>query len=252
MSDLHVLLIFAGIPLLVILTVSLLVLAPGWVKGPRYRPGLPWTADAVWFGPAVSAVPKAAGDGLRCRSRGRGSHGGYVGQRGRPSRRSRLWGRGWGNSRGGIGRAHRTEHRRRECRVVRLSPTLSVMRSTRPWTRPSGLRLGFRRSTSAGSFQQRDPRVRRGAARPTSPEPARSVLVQVDPERRTLEIVTGEGVRRVLDNRAAGLAALSMQSAFAAGDLTRGLLAGRQQLGQLARGAEEPAHRHTPDAGPPG
>ncbi|MDX6298277.1 MAG: hypothetical protein QOI51_2134, partial [Nocardioidaceae bacterium] len=52
--------IFAGIPLLVIIIVSLLVLAPGWVKGPRYRPGLPWEADNVWFGVGVGARPEAA------------------------------------------------------------------------------------------------------------------------------------------------------------------------------------------------
>jgi uncharacterized membrane protein YgcG len=67
------------------------------------------------------------------------------------------------------------------------------------------------------------------------PAPARSVLVAVDPERRTLEIVTGSAVRRILDNRSVALAALTMQSAFAGGDLARGLVAGLQQLAQLAR-----------------
>jgi hypothetical protein len=61
-STLKVLAIFAGIPLLVIIIVSLLVLAPGWVKGPRYRPGLPWEADNVWFGVGVGARPEAATD----------------------------------------------------------------------------------------------------------------------------------------------------------------------------------------------
>ena len=59
-STLKVLAIFAGIPLLVIITVSLLVLAPGWVKGPRYRPGLPWEADNIWFGVAVGTRPEGA------------------------------------------------------------------------------------------------------------------------------------------------------------------------------------------------
>lgn len=67
------------------------------------------------------------------------------------------------------------------------------------------------------------------------PDPARSVLVQVDPERRTLEIVTGRLVRRSLDNRAAALGAVTMQSAFAAGDLCRGLMTGVQQLAQISR-----------------
>lgn len=77
------------------------------------------------------------------------------------------------------------------------------------------------------------------------PEPARSVLVQVDPERRTLEIVSGAEVRRQLDNRAAGLVAVTMQSAFAAGDLTRGLVSGIQQIGECAR-APKSLHTDTP------
>jgi hypothetical protein len=54
MSTLKVLLVFAGIPLLVIVVVSILVLAPGWVKGPRYRPGQPWDARREWFGPGAA------------------------------------------------------------------------------------------------------------------------------------------------------------------------------------------------------
>lgn len=76
-------------------------------------------------------------------------------------------------------------------------------------------------------------------------EPPRSILIQVDPQRRTLEIVTGQEVMRVLDNRAAALVAVTMQSAFAAGDLTRGLLNGLQQLAQLAR-APRSLHTDTP------
>ncbi len=55
MSALHVLLVFVGIPLLVILTVSLLVYAPSWVKGPRYRPGQSWEATSEWFGTVATA-----------------------------------------------------------------------------------------------------------------------------------------------------------------------------------------------------
>lgn len=77
------------------------------------------------------------------------------------------------------------------------------------------------------------------------PDPPRSVLIQVDPQRRTLEIVTGAEVARVLDNRAAALAAVTMQSTFANGDLTRGLLNGLQQLSHLAR-APKSLHTDTP------
>jgi uncharacterized membrane protein YgcG len=66
------------------------------------------------------------------------------------------------------------------------------------------------------------------------PRPGNSILIYIDPEQRTLEIVTGASVRRTLSNGQAALAALTMQSAFAAGDLARGLRAGIVQLGRLA------------------
>ena len=57
MPTLEVLAIFVGIPLLVILTISLLVYAPSWVHGPRYRPGQPWESKSEWFGQSVAADP---------------------------------------------------------------------------------------------------------------------------------------------------------------------------------------------------
>ena len=57
MPTLEVLAIFVGIPLLVILAVSLLVYAPSWVHGPRYRPGQPWESKSEWFGASIAADP---------------------------------------------------------------------------------------------------------------------------------------------------------------------------------------------------
>ena len=65
--------------------------------------------------------------------------------------------------------------------------------------------------------------------------PSRSVLVLVDPAARIVEIVTGAEVRRDLDDAAVRLAALSMQSAFAAGDLVGGLKQGVLMLADHAR-----------------
>jgi hypothetical protein len=56
-STLHALAIFAGIPLLVILGISLLVYAPSWVHGPRYRPGQPWDSKSEWFGVTPAVEP---------------------------------------------------------------------------------------------------------------------------------------------------------------------------------------------------
>jgi uncharacterized membrane protein YgcG len=67
------------------------------------------------------------------------------------------------------------------------------------------------------------------------PQPSRAVLVLVDPVARLLEIVTGSEVRLQLDDAEAGLAALSMQTAFAAGDFAGGIATGLQQLADHAR-----------------
>ena len=64
-----------------------------------------------------------------------------------------------------------------------------------------------------------------------------SVLVAVDPGARRLEIVTGPELRRRLDDRAAGLAAMTMTSAFQAGDLSGGIANGVLALAE---------HAHTP------
>ncbi len=62
-----------------------------------------------------------------------------------------------------------------------------------------------------------------------------SVLVLCDPARRALEIVTGAEARRALEDIECRLAAATMQTSFAAGDLLGGLLAGISQLGEAAR-----------------
>jgi uncharacterized membrane protein YgcG len=71
--------------------------------------------------------------------------------------------------------------------------------------------------------------------------PDRSVLILVDPAAKLLEVVTGSEARRVLDDSAVHLAALSMQSAFASGDLVGGITAGVHQLAEHAR---RPQVRH--------
>jgi hypothetical protein len=62
-----------------------------------------------------------------------------------------------------------------------------------------------------------------------------AVLIMCDPALHALEIVTGARARRVLDDFDCRLAAASMQTSFAAGDLVGGLVTGIQQLGLSAR-----------------
>ena len=65
--------------------------------------------------------------------------------------------------------------------------------------------------------------------------PDTSVLVLCDPEFRALEIITGAVAKRNLDDQAVGLAAATMQTSFAVGDLAGGLIAGINQLADSAR-----------------
>lgn len=65
--------------------------------------------------------------------------------------------------------------------------------------------------------------------------PTRSILVMVDPDARSLEIVTGGTVRRYLTDAEVELTALQMQTTFAEGDLVGGLRRGIQMLADHAR-----------------
>ena len=67
------------------------------------------------------------------------------------------------------------------------------------------------------------------------PDPDRSVLVVVDPDGRLLEIVAGSVAARDVDDRACALAAATMTSSFAAGDLAGGIASGILLLGEHAR-----------------
>jgi hypothetical protein len=57
------LLVFVGIPVLIIAVVALLVNAASIAGGPRYRPGLSWWAPPVWFnGPSDQGGPVDAAE----------------------------------------------------------------------------------------------------------------------------------------------------------------------------------------------
>ncbi|MCA2223458.1 DUF5130 family protein [Nonomuraea aurantiaca] len=61
-----------------------------------------------------------------------------------------------------------------------------------------------------------------------------AVVIFVDVAGRALEIVTGENARRRLPDTACRLTAMSMATAFSAGDLVGGLLYGIGMLGEQA------------------
>ncbi len=65
--------------------------------------------------------------------------------------------------------------------------------------------------------------------------PAASVLLAIAPNQRLLEIVTGEQVRQRLSDRCCGLAAVSMASSLAGGDLAGSIVVGMHMLADRAR-----------------
>ena len=73
-------------------------------------------------------------------------------------------------------------------------------------------------------------------------ESPRAVLVAVDPGARRVEVVTGSEARHRVDDRAAGLAAMTMTTAFQAGDLAGGIASG---VLALAEHAHAPRSLHT-------
>jgi ribosomal protein S5 len=76
-------------------------------------------------------------------------------------------------------------------------------------------------------------------------DPPRSVLVVVDPVARGLEIVTGARARRRIDDASCDSVAAAIVRATGEGGVSRGLVMGLQQLGQIAG---PPQRRRT---GPP-
>jgi hypothetical protein len=56
----HSLLVFVGIPVLVVAVVALLVFASSIAHGPRYRPGLSWWAPPVWINGPTATRPDPA------------------------------------------------------------------------------------------------------------------------------------------------------------------------------------------------
>jgi uncharacterized membrane protein YgcG len=105
-----------------------------------------------------------------------------------------------------------------------------IARAVRTAGELSGLTFSVFLGASAGDARSFAERMHAGLA-----DPASSVLVFVDPVRHHLEIVTGGQARRRLSDESCRLAVLTMQTAFADGDLVGGVVAGIHQLGEHAR-----------------
>ena len=66
------------------------------------------------------------------------------------------------------------------------------------------------------------------------PQASSVVLIVISPGDRLLEIVTGDAAARRLTDRACALAALSMTTSFAGGDLAGGIVTGVRMLAEAA------------------
>ena len=105
-----------------------------------------------------------------------------------------------------------------------------VKRAVRNAETSSGLAF----SVFVGAAEE-DPRAYAERLHGALDDQAHSVLVLCDPVFRALEIVTGSEARRSLGDVECGLAAASMESSFAGGDIVGGVVLGVQQLGEAAR-----------------
>jgi hypothetical protein len=73
------------------------------------------------------------------------------------------------------------------------------------------------------------------------PTPESSVLIALDPQARTLDIITGSEAHVVLDDRSCEFAILAFQSCMTAGDIVGGI---REALAVLAEHARKPKVYH--------
>ncbi|MBN6058033.1 TPM domain-containing protein, partial [Nonomuraea sp. RK-328] len=105
-----------------------------------------------------------------------------------------------------------------------------VRQALRAAERRSGLRFGLFLGPPAGGRRHFAERLH-AALGEEAPD---AVVVLVDVTGRALEIVTGERARRRLPDGSCRLTAMSMATAFGAGDLVGGLLYGIAALGEQA------------------
>jgi Domain of unknown function (DUF5130) len=202
MSTMDVLLVFVGIPAGLFALIVLLVLAPSVARGPRYRPGLTWLAQSEQFGAQSAGPARADADAAAETDAEPGT-----------------------DAEAGAGpatsEAFTIDQRRSIDRAIDYAQEAS----------------GHPFSVYVGACHDRA-RAHAEHLHGALANPEASVLVLVDPATREVEVVVGARARSRIDETSAGLAVLSMQSAFGAGDLAGGIVAGVQLLGDHARRPE--------------
>ena len=79
MTVAETLLVFAGVPLAIIVLLALLIFLPGGRKRPRWKPGQPWEHEPVWYEPHPGAIPGAGHDSRPALEAGATTTGGPLG-----------------------------------------------------------------------------------------------------------------------------------------------------------------------------
>jgi hypothetical protein len=115
-------------------------------------------------------------------------------------------------------------------RALTAAQADDVRRTLLDAERRSGLRFGLYLGPPVGSRRHFAEKLHAALGA----EAADAVVVLVDLQGRALEIVTGENARRRLSDAACRLTAMTMATAFGAGDLVGGLLYGIANLAEQA------------------
>ncbi|MEV3982159.1 DUF5130 family protein [Nonomuraea sp. NPDC049758] len=115
-------------------------------------------------------------------------------------------------------------------RALTTAQVDDLRRAVQRAERRSGLRFGVFLGEPVGARRHFAERLHTALGA----ESADAVVVFVDPAGHALEIVTGANARRRLSDGACRLTALSMATAFSAGDLIGGLLHGITALADQA------------------
>ncbi|NUR89320.1 MAG: TPM domain-containing protein [Nonomuraea sp.] len=115
-------------------------------------------------------------------------------------------------------------------KVLTAAQADDVRQAIRTAERRSGLRFGVFLGPPVGARRHFAERLHAALGEDADS----AVLVFVDVQGRGLEVVTGEHARRRLPDSACRLTAMSMATAFSAGDLVGGVLYGIAALGEQA------------------
>ena len=206
-------------------SISLLVYAPSWVHGPRYRPGQPWESNSEWFGTSVAADASPVAAGSRA----------LDGRRpGRAQARRREDPTRYGARALALGARVPTGEAFTDAQRHEISRAVAEAERELGWA--FAVEVGPSADDTRGYAEALHARLPDPTRQHPDPGGSRSPYPR---DRHRRHWSAGRS-----SNRSAALVAVTMQSAFAGGDLTRGLVCRRPPAGPALPHPEGPPHRH--------